>query len=471
MKKILLALFVAGSLFWGCGGNSSSGGSVDGVVIEGTLAGPCRAPFDSVRVLQAEGGAYRPIASAALVANADQSSFTFQLNVGKDVPQGIYYLMVNDVRDMRAFVIEGGDVKLDVTGPCGQMAAVQIPNSAVNNDYVQLMSRLSTFDQQAGALGQQFRVALQTGNVDAIKQQYKTLNQQKVATLDEYKKKNPFLGKIAALKTYLHYQGLDSPEYPTEAEYFASDYFKYADLKDEAYNTIPTVFEAAKQYASVLSQVGMDAAKQQEYVNKVLSQIPNGTKAHNLALWGALEGFRDAKNDANFIKYANDFIASYPQTNAGYLQMLQQQIGVASTLAVGSEAPNISMKTPDGKELSLSDLRGNIVLVDFWASWCRPCRKENPHVLKLYDKYKGKGFEILGVSLDRNQTQWEKAIQQDGLKWKHVSDLKQWNNEAARTYQVGSIPYTVLVDKEGKIIAKQLRHQQLAVELQRLFGA
>ena len=128
---------------------------------------------------------------------------------------------------------------------------------------------------------------------------------------------------------------------------------------------------------------------------------------------------------------------------------------------VGQFAPEISLPSPDGKEIALSSLKGKLVLIDFWASWCGPCRKEMPNVVKIYSKFKNKGFEIYGVSLDQDKEKWMEAITKDGINWPQVSDLKYWDNLAARIYNVQGIPYTVLIDKDGKIIAKNLRGQEL----------
>jgi len=135
---------------------------------------------------------------------------------------------------------------------------------------------------------------------------------------------------------------------------------------------------------------------------------------------------------------------------------------------VGGLAPDFTLNTPEGTPLSLSSLRGKIVLLDFWASWCAPCRKENPNVVAVYNQYKDKGFDILGVSLDREKGAWLKAIADDQLTWHHVSDLKFWQSEAAIKYGVQSIPFTLLLDKEGKIIAKNLRGEELARKLAEL---
>lgn len=133
---------------------------------------------------------------------------------------------------------------------------------------------------------------------------------------------------------------------------------------------------------------------------------------------------------------------------------------------VGKEAPDISLTAPDDKTYSLKDLRGKVVLLDFWASWCGPCRRENPTVVAAYEKYKSKGFEIFSVSLDKAKDPWVKAIEQDKLSWKyHVSDLQFWNSAAARAYGVSSIPASFLLDKDGKIIAKNLRGDVLEQKL------
>lgn len=138
-------------------------------------------------------------------------------------------------------------------------------------------------------------------------------------------------------------------------------------------------------------------------------------------------------------------------------------------LAVGQPAPEISLPDPEGKIVPLSSMKGKYVLVDFWAKWCGPCRQENPNVVAAYQKYKDKGFTVYGVSLDRNRADWVQAIEQDKLTWTHVSDLKFWQSEAAKTYNITGIPFSVLLDPNGVIIAKNLRGAALHQKLEEIF--
>jgi thiol-disulfide isomerase/thioredoxin len=151
-----------------------------------------------------------------------------------------------------------------------------------------------------------------------------------------------------------------------------------------------------------------------------------------------------------------------------YVAQFHKQVGDERKLGIGREAPEISQLNPEGKMTSLSSLRGKIVLIDFWASWCGPCRKENPNVVKLYQKYQSKGFEVFSVSLDKTREAWLKAIADDHLTWTHVSDLGYWKSAPALLYGVSSIPYTVLIDREGKIISKKLRGDDLERKLEEL---
>lgn len=154
---------------------------------------------------------------------------------------------------------------------------------------------------------------------------------------------------------------------------------------------------------------------------------------------------------------------------SAYGKQIYAALSLDEKTAIGKTAPTFSMADAAGKMVSLADFKGKYVLIDFWASWCGPCRKENPNVVAAYKKYHDKGFEILGVSLDSNKEPWLKAIATDGLTWNHVSDLKGWKNSAAALYGVKSVPASFLISPDGKIVAKDLRGEVLHKKLASLF--
>lgn len=153
-----------------------------------------------------------------------------------------------------------------------------------------------------------------------------------------------------------------------------------------------------------------------------------------------------------------------------YVQRLDEQIAKLQSVEIGRVAPLFTQNDPEGNPVALESLRGKYLLIDFWASWCGPCRRENPNIVAAWQKYNDKGFDVFGVSLDRNRADWLKAIEDDNLTWTQVSDLKFWSNEASTLYGVNSIPASFLLDPNGVIIAKDLREEALHQKLEEIFG-
>jgi len=164
----------------------------------------------------------------------------------------------------------------------------------------------------------------------------------------------------------------------------------------------------------------------------------------------------------------NDLSAELKTTKTG--KEIASYLEATTYIAIGSPAPDFTQNDVNGKAVSLSDFKGKYVLIDFWASWCGPCRKENPHLVQAYHRYKDKNFEILGVSLDQgDRAAWMRAIERDQLTWPQVSDLRGWQNAVAKQYNITQIPQNLLLDPDGIIIAKNLRGSDLEIKLSEIF--
>ncbi|RXQ91490.1 AhpC/TSA family protein [Ancylomarina salipaludis] len=173
----------------------------------------------------------------------------------------------------------------------------------------------------------------------------------------------------------------------------------------------------------------------------------------------------DALKLENRLKpYAKDY-AQHPLYKA-----IQTRVEELNRIAPGQQAPGFEMESLEGALISLSDFKGKITLIDFWASWCGPCRKENPNMVKLYQTYHEKGLEILGVSLDTSKERWAKAVEKDNLTWNHVCDFQKWQSPLVSQYAVRGVPFTVLIDKQGRIIASGLHGEALKSKVEEALG-
>ncbi len=197
------------------------------------------------------------------------------------------------------------------------------------------------------------------------------------------------------------------------------------------------------------------ASEIKDYQNKYIEENKDIT---GLVVMQTLASTPDAKF-GKLYKVYSQYPPAVKQTGMGkYLNVLLLTKG---TTDIGGKAPNFIAPTPDGKRLSLNQAMGKVTLIDFWASWCRPCRVENPYVVSLYRKYHDRGFNIIGVSLDKNKEDWIHAIKKDSLEWQHVSNLKFWQEPIAKLYGVSAIPQTFLLNSKGEIVAKNLRREEL----------
>lgn len=210
----------------------------------------------------------------------------------------------------------------------------------------------------------------------------------------------------------------------------------------------------------------------QSNLQSFIAQNPNS--AALLPVISTIDAENDFATYESIVTQLNASFGDSPSIKELYknYNQIKARREAANLLAPGKMAPDFEELLIDGKKsMKLSDLRGQVVLLDFWASWCGPCRKENPNVVRIYDKYKNDGFTVMSVSLDRDKAAWQAAIEKDNLKWpNHVSDLQQWSSKVGQLYQVKGIPFTVLIDQEGKIVKTNLRGEALEAELARIFG-
>jgi peroxiredoxin len=230
------------------------------------------------------------------------------------------------------------------------------------------------------------------------------------------------------------------------------------------------------------SEVFLDVIMKELDSNAVNLVKQNKKSDFNLVLFSFLAPIQSMDDwDPTHLKLMQEVVSNLKvkHPEAPRVQMIEQQTGQIERIYQEEimmkegkmEAPDFTLKTPQGTEIKLSDLKGQYVLVDFWASWCGPCRQESPNLLRLYNKYKAEGFTIFSVSLDDKADKWKEAIQKDGLIWpNHGSDLQGWKTPLTQLYGFNSIPHTVLLNKEGKIIARGLRGIALENKLKKIFN-
>ena len=367
-------------------------------------------------------------------------------------------------------IVLGTEKEVRVTGSTCREYKSATAASKLNEDYRTVKAEMTDFVGQSNRLSQSYR-RTPADNVDVraeLTEQMAALDRRKTDALKKWQKRDDFLGSVLELNTYYAYPS-NSEGFDSEIDYFAKTYFQNADWKSDVYAYQPWVYEATKAYANTLSSVRLDKATHQAYLDAIFEQLPAKSRQRQLAYAGVLTAL-EVKQHENYAVFAK----RAPEELKGQDELVARIEEKAKRLAFASgegAAPNIKQATPEGGEMALSELRGKYVLLDFWASWCGPCRRENPNVVAMYQKYHKKGFDIFSVSLDKDKGRWLQAIEKDNMTWHHVSDLRGWANEAAAIYGVRSIPRTFLLDPEGNIIAKNLRGEALQAKLAEIFGS
>ena len=424
---------------------------------------------DSVTLYTPMGLFYKKIMASQQNANGE---FVFQVPLSK-TPQ--YYTVGMNIDMTRLkYVLLGTEKEVIMTGPCHDPLQTKITKSPVNDALVDAQKKLNDTKIEMGKILNDYNRDYNNETLRlALEKQMLTVDEKKLALLDSVKKANPIAARALALDTYTSFQNTPNKmSFKGEIDYFATKYFQYVNWADANMNEMPPVFDAFKNYAAVLliPELKLKESEIKNYFNLALNAIPQKTQAYKFALTGIVGALLEKQNPL-IADYGDRYLTNYPQDDPATRQNVQQFVSYMRTNMTNIPAPEIAQTDTAGVVRKLSDLKGKVVLIDFWASWCGPCRKENPTVVAAYKKYHEKGFEIFSVSLDQDRARWISAIEQDGLIWSnHVSDLKYWQNEAAGKYGVSSIPRTVLVDKNGIITHHNLRGPALESKLKEIFG-
>jgi thiol-disulfide isomerase/thioredoxin len=438
-----------------------------GLTITGTFQ---NAAVPEVVLYEYDGVGHTAIAKAPFTKAA--SGYTFELVVPKKLPQGVYFIG-SEVSNIRTIVLcndkTNKDVAIAVMGnDAAQFRTAGVAGAASNAVLDYAMNRMGGFNQAAGGAVMEFRAA----GGDSLKmkpatEKLRAIDAQKLAFIDSLKNVDKFAAACVATRTYISWY-YNKKGYADEIQYFANEYFQLNNFAAiEPYNYMPMLNDAFKEYVQTLTMVGLDPKAARTLIDKNLARIPQNSRAYKMALAGIWQAYAQ-KEPNNFTYYGEAWLAKYKTESPAYAPALEAALGQVRSQVVGGAAPEIKLATPEGGEFGLSQLKGKVVLIDFWASWCGPCRRAFPEVKATYAKYRSRNFEILGVSLDRDKDAWLGAIKSDDLPWKQISDLKFWQCQGAVTYGVTSIPQTVLVDKKGNIAARNLMGAQLDQKIEEL---
>jgi thiol-disulfide isomerase/thioredoxin len=433
MRKNYIAIFTL-LLFFGltsCKDNKKTDADTDQQSVDSTSSVSSSASENLVKVVapngdtlvkNEQGQIVRTLTKTGEVIEADQ-------NIVPYLPEKPYYI--------RGTLVDGAGANITLD---------QLEIGKTKPLYVQTANKLGDFDFEGKASEpQMLQLRLPAGNIHFIIKPGDSINiQTTLQTTETY----TVIGSPESMQLKEMYEILNRANAKKHALEEKTQNTKDKQLLKQLYIMKPG------QYAAI------DEIKFAE-LRKFITKIGNSFTALPAAL------YLKPETNIEFLEELDKRFASlYPTTE--FYKALHEKVVIYAPVSVGKIAPEIMSQTVDGGSFKLSSLRGKYVLVDFWASWCAPCRQENPNVKKLYDKYKNKGFEIVSISFDKDPAAWKAAIAEDKMNWLQVSDLLEFKSPAATTYIISAIPSTFLLDKEGRIVAKNLRGSALEKKLAEL---
>jgi len=366
-------------------------------------------------------------------------------------------------------IVLDGKESFKISGNCRKMSAAIMTGSTVNDAYGDLKREFQELGKKGQNLNRNLSITKsETPAFEAAKKSLKENDDEKIALFDRLTADgNEFFASVVAVNLYTSFINSEKP-YTNELMYFVNERFQYADFSKPVYVGNPWVFESYRDFTKTLVQAKVPSQMLKESLNTQLDLVYNNRPVHKLALGGVIATLKAANSPTTAV-FAKQYLKRYAEEEPESVKTLEADISRLAAFEDGAVAPSFTQMTLDSSGMvGPANYRGKILLIDFWASWCGPCRKENPNVVKMYNKHKDQGFDILGVSLDKQHARWAGAVKKDNLQWTHVSDLKGWQNAVAQQYGVRSIPATVLLDREGRIVARNLRGRELEAKVAEL---
>lgn len=401
-----------------------------------------------------------PSLQDSVLLKADGS---FQLNRKGDWPRGIYQLEVGTYPKLN--LVLANEAKPMVSWKAGDPTTSEFTNSPENKAYQAYFKEKSAFR----AAQQNLEKAMQSlgARQDLSQEQLQAEASKYRARFDSLQQAEQAFYDKARVTYKGTYAGKVAESLFVKKDIAKDEFFPLAMLADEELTRSDVIIQRLNAYLIKYMEQDIESYRREL---KYLAELhkDKAAKGKELLLAGLIDIFRnsgvtmsDDQEASNWL--IRQYVTQFPNSaNA-------KRYAATLSPEIGDLAPDLTFSNPDGKNMSLSSLKGKVVLLDFWASWCGPCRRENPNVVKAYERFHPKGFEIFSVSLDQNKDKWVQAISADKLTWPHhVSDLLGWRSAAAAVYKVNAIPAAFLLDREGRIVAKSLRGQALEDKLAEL---